>query len=63
MKRLYYVTTLFLLLCSFCACGNTDTTSNANNQSTDEITNENSGNFSSEMFIEASTDVIIVEME
>ena len=63
MKRFYYVITLFLLLSTLCACGNTNTASESKDNFSDEIIIENSGNFSTEMFIEASTDVIIVEMD
>lgn len=55
MKRIYYVTALALLLGSLCSCGNSANTDNTNT--------EPSGNFSSEMYIEPSTDVIIIEME
>ena len=54
MKQFYYVTALALLLISLCACGGSANAENTNSEST--------GNFSEEMFIEASTDVIIVEM-
>lgn len=54
MKRFYYITLLSLLLISLCACGTSANEDNANIEPT--------GNFSEEMFIEASTDVIIVEM-
>lgn len=55
MKRIYYVTALALLLISLCACGGSANTDNTNT--------EQAGNFSDEMFIEASTDVTIIEMQ
>ena len=54
MKRIAYFTALALLLCSLCACGGKD--------NTDANANAASDNFSTEMMIEASTDVTIVEM-
>lgn len=54
MKRIAYFIALALLLCSLCACGN--------KKNTNTDTNAASGNFSTEMMIEPSTDVTIVEM-
>lgn len=52
MKRLSYLLALTLMICTLCACNDNDSDTNA----------ENSGNFSTEMIIEPSTDVTIVEM-
>lgn len=58
MKKFVYLSLTLLLLCGICACNKNDQT----NASNDEIIIENSGNFSTEMIIEDSTDVTIVEM-
>lgn len=57
MKRFTHLTALTLLLCSLCACGGNDLASDNNTESA-----ANPGSFSTEMIIEPSTDVIIVEM-
>ena len=56
MKRLSYMVIALLLLCNICACAKEET-NNFN-----EVLIESSGNFSTEMIIEDSTDVTIVEM-
>ena len=58
MKKFVYLSLILLLLCGICACNKND----SNNESNGEVILENSGNFSTEMIIEDSTDVIIVEM-
>lgn len=55
MKRLTCIAVALLLLCSISACGKKENNFN-------EVTVESSGNFSTEMIIEDSTDVTIVEM-
>ena len=58
MKRIAYITALTLLLCGICACGGKeDSSAGANTKAS-----VNSGNFSTEMFIEDATDAVIVEM-
>lgn len=52
MRQIAYFAALTLLLCSLCACGNNKNT----------VGDTTSGNFSTEMMIEPSTDVTIVEM-
>jgi len=56
MKRFVYLTLTLLLLCGICACNKEE------NNDFNEVIIENSGNFSTEMIIEDSTDVTIVEM-
>jgi len=56
MKKFTCITLALLLLCNICACGKEE------NNDFNEVTIESSGNFSTEMIIEDSTDVIIVEM-
>ena len=58
MKKLSYLAALTLMVCTICACGGEKETSDNNNVGTETV-----GNFSTEMTIEASTDVTIIEAE
>ncbi len=58
MKKTLITILLALSLTTLCACGNTDNTTNTEK----EVSSENAGNFSSEMIIQDSGDVTIVEM-
>jgi len=58
MKKFVYLTVTLLFLCGICACNKNE----SNNTSNGEVILKNPGNFSTEMIIEDSTDVTIVEM-
>ena len=56
MKKFIYLSLTLLLLCGICACDKKE------DNGFNEVMIESSGNFSTEMIIEDSTDVTIVEM-